>query len=590
MKSLVLLLLVAVTVSSVVSKPLPEDSEAEVHKEFETWKVKYVSRVYQEWSPTQRTSRQLHKGKSYPSTEEEAKRKGMWLATRKRVMEHNTRAGNGLESYTMAVNHFADLTTEEVPKGLLPMPRPEEEEVDKEFEMWKTVNGKTYNSTEEEARRKEIWLATRARVMEHNKRAENGSESFTMGMNHLSDRTTAEVTGQRLQDREEAEVHKEFETWKVKYGKTYPSTEEEAKRKEIWLATRKMVTEHNKRAENGQESFTMAVNHFADLTTEEVPKGLLPMPRPEEEEVDKEFEMWKTVNGKTYNSTEEEARRKEIWLATRARVMEHNKRAENGSESFTMGMNHLSDRTTAEVTGQRLQDREEAEVHKEFETWKVKYGKTYPSTEEEAKRKEIWLATRKMVTEHNKRAENGQESFTMAVNHFADLTTEEVPKGLLPMPRPEEEEVDKEFEMWKTVNGKTYNSTEEEARRKEIWLATRARVMEHNKRAENGSESFTMGMNHLSDRTTAEVTGQRLQDGEEAEVHKEFETWKVKYGKTYPSTEEEAKRKEIWLATRKMVTEHNKRAENGQESFTMAVNHFADLTTEEVPRGLFSME
>ena len=48
-------------------------------------------------------------------------------------------------------------------------------------------------------------------------------------------------------------------------------------------------------------------------------------------------------------------------------------------------------------------------------------GKTYPSPEEEAKRKEIWLATRKMVTEHNKRAENGLESYTLAVNHFADL-------------------------------------------------------------------------------------------------------------------------------------------------------------------------
>lgn len=48
-------------------------------------------------------------------------------------------------------------------------------------------------------------------------------------------------------------------------------------------------------------------------------------------------------------------------------------------------------------------------------------GKTYPSTVEEAKRKEIWLATRKMVMEHNKRAENGLESFTMGVNHFADL-------------------------------------------------------------------------------------------------------------------------------------------------------------------------
>uniref|UniRef100_A0AAZ3SC85 Cathepsin propeptide inhibitor domain-containing protein n=1 Tax=Oncorhynchus tshawytscha TaxID=74940 RepID=A0AAZ3SC85_ONCTS len=67
---------------------------------------------------------------------------------------------------------------------------------------------------------------------------------------------------------------------------------------------------------------------------------------------------------------------------------------------------------------------EEAEVDKEFETWKVQHGKTgksYGSTEEEAKRKEIWLATRARVMEHNKRAENGLESYTLAVNHFADL-------------------------------------------------------------------------------------------------------------------------------------------------------------------------
>lgn len=40
-------------------------------------------------------------------------------------------------------------------------------------------------------------------------------------------------------------------------------------------------------------------------------------------------------------------------------------------------------------------------------------GKAYPSTEEEAKRKDIWLATRKMVREHNKRAENGLDSYTL---------------------------------------------------------------------------------------------------------------------------------------------------------------------------------
>lgn len=102
---------------------------------------------------------------------------------------------------------------------------------------------------------------------------------------------------------------------------------------------------------------------------------------------------------------------------------------------------------------------EEAEVDKEFETWKVQHGKTGSILTERNKYSQQWWLTTTVWT---------IQTLCLSV-------------------------------IWPFA-GKNYGSTEEEAKRKGIWLATRTRVMEHNKRAETGSESFTMGMNHLSDK------------------------------------------------------------------------------------------
>ncbi|KAL2099391.1 hypothetical protein ACEWY4_005871 [Coilia grayii] len=67
-----------------------------------------------------------------------------------------------------------------------------------------------------------------------------------------------------------ADIDQEFQEWKVKFGKTYSSPEEEARRKTIWVATRTRVLAHNTRAEQGLETYTQAVNHFADMKPEEV--------------------------------------------------------------------------------------------------------------------------------------------------------------------------------------------------------------------------------------------------------------------------------------------------------------------------------
>ncbi|KAG7455026.1 hypothetical protein MATL_G00252150 [Megalops atlanticus] len=73
----------------------------------------------------------------------------------------------------------------------------------------------------------------------------------------------------------------------------------------------------------------------------------------------------------------------------------------------------------------------EMDVDKEFEDWKIKFEKSYATPEEEAERKKIWLATRAMVIEHNKKHEQGLVTWTMGLNHFADLRPEEMPCGLI---------------------------------------------------------------------------------------------------------------------------------------------------------------
>ncbi|XP_072546257.1 cathepsin L-like peptidase [Salminus brasiliensis] len=61
--------------------------------EFDSWKVEH--------------------GKKYKSEEEESQRKMTWLANRKLVIEHNMLADQGLKSYRLGMNIFADMDNQE---------------------------------------------------------------------------------------------------------------------------------------------------------------------------------------------------------------------------------------------------------------------------------------------------------------------------------------------------------------------------------------------------------------------------------------------------------------------------------------------
>ncbi|KAK1793229.1 hypothetical protein P4O66_011410 [Electrophorus voltai] len=67
----------------------------------------------------------------------------------------------------------------------------------------------------------------------------------------------------------------------------------------------------------------------------------------------------------------------------------------------------------------------------------------------------------------------------------------------------------------------------------------------------------------------------------------EFHAWKLKFGKTYGSAEEEYQRKETWLANRKLVLIHNMLADQGIKSYRLGMTYFADMDNQEYRQAAF---
>lgn len=61
----------------------------------------------------------------------------------------------------------------------------------------------------------------------------------------------------------------EFHAWKLKFGKSYRSAEEESHRQLTWLTNRKLVLVHNMMADQGLKSYRLGMTYFADMSNEE---------------------------------------------------------------------------------------------------------------------------------------------------------------------------------------------------------------------------------------------------------------------------------------------------------------------------------
>ncbi|KAF5892497.1 cathepsin L1-like, partial [Clarias magur] len=67
----------------------------------------------------------------------------------------------------------------------------------------------------------------------------------------------------------------------------------------------------------------------------------------------------------------------------------------------------------------------------EFIAWKLKFGKIYKSVEEETQRKNTWLGNRKLVLLHNMLADQGIKSYRLDMNIFADMDDKEYRETVL---------------------------------------------------------------------------------------------------------------------------------------------------------------
>jgi len=63
---------------------------------------------------------------------------------------------------------------------------------------------------------------------------------------------------------------KEWEEWKLKFGKSYSSDTEEHFRRKIFTHNKDKVERHNQRADKGKHTYYLAINRFADQLSTEV--------------------------------------------------------------------------------------------------------------------------------------------------------------------------------------------------------------------------------------------------------------------------------------------------------------------------------
>jgi cathepsin L len=66
----------------------------------------------------------------------------------------------------------------------------------------------------------------------------------------------------------------------VTHGKTY-ETEEDKKRLEIFLKTKEKIATHNSRFAQGQETYEMGLNQFADMEHSEFSRNYCGVRQPE---------------------------------------------------------------------------------------------------------------------------------------------------------------------------------------------------------------------------------------------------------------------------------------------------------------------
>ena len=64
-------------------------------------------------------------------------------------------------------------------------------------------------------------------------------------------------------------IDEEWESFKLKFNKSYDSNVDELFRKKVFMENKKLIAEHNARYYEGKHNFTLKMNHFGDMLRNE---------------------------------------------------------------------------------------------------------------------------------------------------------------------------------------------------------------------------------------------------------------------------------------------------------------------------------
>ncbi|XP_060520860.1 cystein proteinase inhibitor protein salarin-like [Cylas formicarius] len=353
----------------------------------------------------------------------------------------------------------------------------------------------------------------------------------------------------------------EWEQFKVKFNRSYPTEEEETTRFKRFQENLKGIKEHNAKYERGETTFLQGVNNFADLTPTEFKQrftgGVLKKP--------KDRHVGRPTNSTAYYLTDSSEFL--IYLPIQPSSHEMLVKLCLLSASFlaiAMAAPLDYEKTTAPTL---LSDEEE------WTQFKATEKKSYPTAEEEAKRFKIFKDNLAYIREHNKKFENGETTYVLGVNSFADLT-------------------DEEFRMRYTggkvkFNQKIFNLSAE------MFLKTAALLlilnvtiasMQSDQRWTNfKADENKFYPNAAEDARRFDIYQNNLGfiNNHNAQYERGQTTYREKHGKSYETADEEANRFKIFQDNLKKIREHNEKFEKGEVTWTQGVNQFTDLTPDE---------